>query len=218
MIDPLSLPIVGMAIAYKIGQWLFKDPKKKKAVSHSGLVNPLGEPLNTSTVVKPRREIVDLRVGKSNTGEDWAYILVGIDAERQAKYGEVIYEPNVYPLNVMRVESEGGQWGFLAVEKLPRRRKIVRGIAGLVTLVGGTVRLMPFVGPIPAAIISGAAALGVRKLMTLGRSVKFSAETADHHLTNGYAPKRDYDIFERLVHEATHKVVLNADASVHFQS
>ena len=204
----------------------------------TGLVNALGEPLDTSTVdlgsgakqnrgngssgvssVKSRCEINDLRVGKSNTGEDWAYILAGIDKERQEKYGEVIYEPNVYPPEVIRMESEGQpKWGFLLVEKLPRWRKIVRGIAGFVTLVGGTYLLTPFVGPIPAAIISAAATIGVRKLLTLGRSVHFSAETADRHLTNGYTPKRDYDIFERLVREAAHKVVLNDDTSVRFQN
>ena len=203
----------------------------------SELVNPLGEPLtpkvNSSgngsgksgngssgvSSVKPRREIVDLRVGKSNTGEDYAYILAGIDTERQKKYGEVIYEPHIYPSEVIRVESaERPKWGFLLVEKLPRWRKIVRGIAGFVTLVGGIALLTPFVGPVPAALISGAAALGVRKLLTLGRSVRFSAETADRHLTNGYTPKRDYDIFKRLVHEAAEKVVLNADASVRFQT
>ena len=175
--------------------------------------------LSIYSSVKPRCDISDLRVGKSKTGEDWAYILAGIDKERQEKYGEVIYEPHIYPSEVIRVESEGRpKWGFLLVEKLPRWRKIVRGIAGFVTLAGGIALLTPIVGPIPAALISGAAAIGVRKLLTLGRSVHFSAETADRHLTNGYAPKRDYDILERLVHEAAEKVVLNADASVRFQT
>lgn len=204
--------------------------------SPPALVNPLGEPLNTSisdlgnrpkngsnssssvSSVKPRCEISDLRVGKSSTGGDWAYILPGIDKERQAKYGEVVYEPHIYHPEVIRIESIGRpKWGFLVVEKLPRWRKIVRGIAGFVTLVGGTALLTPFVGTIPAAIISGAAAIGVRKLCTLGRSVHFEAETARLHLTNGSAPKRDYDVFERLVREATHKVVSSADVSVCLQ-
>ena len=199
--------------------------------SPSGLVNPLGEPLNTASVdlgsgpkqnsgigssgvssVKPRCEIGDLSVVKSNTGEDFGYITAGANE----KYGEVIYEHTIYPPDVMRIKSTGRpEWGFLLVEKLPRWRKIVRGIAGFVTLIGGTVILMPL-GPIPAAIISGAAAIGVRKLFTLGRSVHFEAETADLHLTNGYAPKRDYDIFKRLVREATHKAV--NEASVCFQN
>ena len=250
-----GFPIVEMAVAYKIGQWLFKDPKKKETVSQSiqtptaaegvpmpnnksgdsqtdsGLVNPLGEPLNTSisdlgsrpknssgvSSVKPRCKIEDLHIGKLNTGEDYAYILAGRDTEREQKYGEVIYEHTVYPHDVIGVESEGrSKWGFLLVEKLPRWRKIVRGIAGLITLVGGTALLTPFVTSIPAAIISAAAAIGVRKLLTLGRSVHFEAETAGLHLT-GSAPKRDYDIFERLVREATHKVVSSADVSVCLQ-
>ena len=202
------------------------------AGSALGLVNPLGEPLDTSTVglgsgrkkegvndssgvsSKPRCEIGDLRVVKSNTGESFGYIAAGADE----KYGEVIYEHTIYHPDVMRIESTGRpEWGFLLVKRLPRWRKIVRAIAGVVTLLGGTIVLSSIgVGPIPAAIISGAAALGVRKLCTLGRSVHFEAETADLHLTNGYAPKRDYDIFKRLIHEATHKAV--NDASVCFQN
>lgn len=196
------------------------------------LVNPLGEPLNTSisdlgsrpnngsassfgvSSVKARCEIEDLRVGKTHTGEEWAYILPGIDKERQAKYGEVIYEPHIYHHEIIRIERTGRpKWGFLIVEKLPRWRRIVRGIAGLVTLVGGTALLTPFITPIPAAIVSGAAALGVRKLSTLGRSVGFEAETSERHLT-GYAPKRDYDILKRIVRQATHK---SADVSACFQ-
>ena len=154
----------------------------------------------------------------NNTDGDWAYISAGIDKEREKKYGEVIYEHNISPPNVLHIETVGrAKWGFLLVEKLPRGRRIVRGIVGFVTLVGGTALLTPFVGPIPAAIISGAAAMGIGKLLTLGRSVHFEAKTAGLHLTNGYAPKRDYDIFKRLVREATRKVV-NTDASVCFQN
>lgn len=200
------------------------------------LVDALGEPLNTSifdlgsrsqhgnpsssggSSVKPRCEISNLQVGKNITGDDHGYILAGIDEERQKKYGELVYEHTIYPPDVIRIESTGKpKWGFLLVEKLPRWRKIVRGIAGFVTLVGGTVLLTPYVGPIPAAIISGAAALGARKLFTLGRSVHFEAETDALYLTNGYAPKRDYDIFERLVREATDKIVSNADSRMCLQ-
>ena len=230
-----GLPILEIAVVCGIGQLIKKAVSKNvtaqipETESPPGFVNALGEPLNTSisdigsrekngstgsssvSSIKPRHKISDLQVGKNITGEANGYILAGIDEERQKKYGEVIYEHTIYPPDVIRIESTGRRWGFLLVKKLSRSRKIVRGIAGLVTLVGGTALLTPYVGPIPAAIISGAAALGVRKLFTLGRSVHFEAETAGLHLTNGYAPKRDYDLFERLVREATHKIVSNAD-------
>lgn len=256
-----GIPIVETAIVCGISRWVYDGIKKivsKKAnaqipaaegitipknnsgnsqiESPPGLVNALGEPLNTATSnlgsrpktkskgssgvssVKPRREISHLQVGKSITGEDYGYIIPGIDEERQEKYGEVVYEPHIYHPDVIHVESEGQpKWGFLLLEKLPRWRKIVRAIAGVVILIGGIYILTPFVGPIPAAIISGAAALGARKLLTLGRSVHFEAETARLHLTNGSAPKRDYDIFERLIREANQEIVSNADVSVCLQ-
>ena len=237
----LFIPFIETAIACGIGRLIYDgiksiqkpDPKSSHIEKESpALVNPLGEPLNTSisylgsrpkngsassfgvSSVKARCEIEDLRVGKSSTGEEWAYILPSIDNELQTKYGEVVYAPPIYHHEVIRIERTGRpKWGFLIVEELPRCRKIVRGIAGLVTLVAGTALLTPFIGSIPAAIVSGAAALGVCKLFTLGRSVDFEAETAELHLT-GYAPKRDYDILKRIVREATHK---SPDVSACFQ-
>lgn len=179
-----------------------------QAESPSGFVNPLGEPLITSpyggSTAKPCSEIGDLWVGKGDNGQNFAYILAGTDEELQKKYGELIYDHTIHPSAITHLETEGKpKWGFLLVEKLPRWRKVVRGIVGLITLVGGTALLTPVVGGIPAVLIGAAAAIGVRKLSTLGRSVKFSAETAELKLTNGYAPKRDYDILQRLVRETT---------------
>ena len=189
----------------------------------SGLVNPLGEPLSTSTPkggsgsgsgkngngtsgvssVKPCCDIIDVMVGKGADGEHYAYITAGRDEELEKLYGERVHAHTIYPADIIHLERVGNpRWGFLPKDKLPRWRKVVRGIVAFITLVGGTAVLTPFVGPIPAAIISAAAALGVRKLFTLGRSVKFSAETADLNLTNGYVPKRDYDILQRLVRGA----------------
>jgi hypothetical protein len=175
--------------------------------SPSGFVNPLGEPLITSTYdmssEKPCSEIEDLWVGKGNDSEEFAYILAGTDEKLQEKYGEPIYDHIIYPSVITHLEREGKpKWGFLLVEKLPRWRKIVRGVVGFITLVGTTALLTPVVGTVPALLIGAAAAIGVRKLLTLGRSVEFSAETAELKLTNGYVPKRDYDIFQRLVREA----------------
>lgn len=188
----------------------------------SGLINLLGEPLNISTSnndmrpeygsndssdlssVKHDCEIDDLWVGKADNGQSFAYVLAGTDEELQKKYGELIYDHTIHSSAITHLETEGKpKWGFLLVEKLPRWRKVVRGVVGFITLVGSTALLTPVVGGIPAVLIGAAAAIGVRKLLTLGRSVKFSAETAELKLTNGYAPKRDYDILQRLVREAT---------------
>ena len=190
-----------------------------QAGSPSGLVNPLGEPLNTSTPkgssgsgsgksgsrtsgvssVRSRCEIAKIKVGKGLDGEDYAYILAGIDEKREQKYGERVYAHTIHPLSITCLERVGNPtWGFFPVDKLPRWRKVVRGIVGFITFTGGTALLVSIVGPIPAVIISAAAALGVRKLFTLGRSVKLLAETDALNLT-GCVPKRDYDIFERLV-------------------
>ena len=152
-------PVSKGPLAYRLAQGIFGTANKKvvskdvasteiptaaagngntRTGSPSGLVNPLGESLNTSNAdldsrlrqhssngssgvssVKPHCEIRNLRVGKNNN-EDWAYILAGIDREREKKYGEVIYEHIIYPADVIHTETVGrAKWRFLAVEKLP---------------------------------------------------------------------------------------------------
>lgn len=179
--------------------------------SPSGLVNPLGEPLNSSgsgsgsgvSSIKTRSEIIDLRIAKANDGREVAYILAGVDKELQEKYGERVYEHVIYPSAITHLERVGrSKWGFHSVKKLPRWRQILRTVAGFITLAGGTYLLTSVVGPFFALAISAAGAIGVRKLLTLDRSVKFTAETAELNLTDGFVPKRDYDILQRLVREA----------------
>ena len=160
-------------------------------------ISSLGAP---ESALKPVCDIAELWVGKDPEGNAYAYLLAGIDHERQERYGERIYAHTIYPDAITELYKVGGcQWGFLRVEKLPRWRRILRGVVGFVSLVVGTALLTPVVGGWFAILISGVAAYLTRKMVTFGRSTRFSAETAELHLENGIAPKRDYSVFQQLV-------------------
>ena len=204
-----GVPIVEACLAYKLGK-LFKRRAAKSAAAENNsgntLVNSLGEPLNSplNSTGKKFLKIEEIHANKYNP-----YMLAGRDTELEKKYGEIIgdeiiYEYTIFPRDFVGMEITGRpSWGFLTVKKLPRSRRVVSGIAGLLTLIGGCFLLNPLPLPlIPAAIATGAAALGVRKILTLGRSVEISAETADLLLT-GKVCKWEYDLFERIFKETT---------------